>query len=88
MSRVFAEAFFPFGGRWQLPHGLHLFISVVGLHRGVVEKMFGFGSFARPKERFVSVRKIAAGEVGRRVGLVPRDVVENFETQRLQREPD
>ena len=88
LSRVFAEALFPFGRRGQLPHGLHLFVSVVGFHGRVIEEMFGFGSFARPQKRFVGVREVAAGEVRRRVGLVPRDVVEDFETQGLQCETD
>jgi len=46
--------------------------------------MLSLGCFARPEERFVGVGEIATGEMRRRIGFVPRDVVENFEAERLQ----
>ena len=85
---MFAPAFFPFGGRGKFPHRLHLFVGVVAFHGGVIEIMFGFGAFARPNQRFVGVGKIATRQVRRRISFVPRDVVENFKTQRLQGETD
>ena len=85
---MFAEALLPFRGRGQLPHRLHLLVAVVAFHAGVVEEMFGFRVDARPQKRLVSVGEVATGEVWRRIGFVPRDVVEDFEAQSLKREAD
>ncbi len=88
MRRVFSESFFRFRGRGQFPHALHLLVAVVVFHRSVVEKVFGFRGFARPQQGFVGVREIATRQMRRRVGFVPRDVVEDFKTEGLQRETD
>ena len=88
LGGMFAQAFFPARRGREFPDRLHLFVSVVAFHGGVIEIVFAFGMLARPDQRFVRVGKIAARQMRRRIGFVPRDVVEDFETQSLQREAD
>ncbi len=80
------KTLFPFRGRGEFPDRLHLLVAVVAFHARVVEKVFGFRGFARPEQGFVRVSEVATGEMRRRVGFVPGDVVEDFEAEGLQRE--
>lgn len=50
--------------------------------------MPGLLVFRGPENRLGGVGEVAAGEVGRRVGLFPRDVVEDFEAELLHGEAD
>lgn len=72
----------------DFPDGFHLFVVVDELHFFVVEGVAGFGVFGGPDDGFGGVGEIAAGEVGRRVGLDPGDVVEELEAELLHGEAD
>ena len=85
---MLAEALFPSFGRLHYPHGFHLLAAVGLLHELVVEgvaRLFVLGS---PDDGFGGVGEIAAGEIGRRVGLNPGNVVEELEAKLLHGEAD
>jgi hypothetical protein len=66
-------------GGLDFPDGLHLFAAIGFLHELVIESVAGLFVFGGPDDGFGGVGEIAAGEIGRRVGLDPGDVVEEFE---------
>lgn len=70
------------------PHRFHLLAAVGAAHEVVVEAVFAFLIARGPEEGLGGVGEVAAGKVGRRVGLFPGDVVEDFEPQLLQRVPN
>jgi len=54
----------------------------------VIEGVAGLFVLGGPDDGFGGVGEIAAGEVGRRVGLNPGDVVEELEAELLHGEAD
>ena len=82
------SVFLPGLGREDLPDGLHLLAAVEFLHERVVEGVAALGVFGGPDDGFGGVGEIAAGEIGRRVGLDPGDVVEELEAELLHGEAD
>ena len=88
LRRVFAVALLARGGRLDVPERLHLSVAVLALHLLVVERVAALRVAARPKYRLGRVREVAAGEVRRRVDLVPGDVVQNLEAERLHCKAD
>ena len=88
LRRVFAVALLARAGRLDVPERLHLSVAVLALHLLVVERVAALRVAPRPKNRLGRVREVAAGEVRRRVDLVPRDVVQNLEAERLHCEAD
>ena len=88
MGGVFAEFFLPGFGWLDFPDGLHLFAAIGFLHELVVESVAGLFVFGGPDDCLGGVGEIAAGEVGRRVGLDPGDVVEEFKIELLHSEAD
>lgn len=64
------------------PNGLHLFAGD-GFHGLVVEEVLALVALGGPEDGFGGVGEVAAGEVGRRVGFLPCDVVEDFEAELL-----
>ena len=73
-----------FAGRHDAPQGLHLLAAVLPLHFGIVERVAALDAFGGPQNRLGGVGEVAAGEVRRRVDLVPGDVVQNLVIQHLQ----
>jgi hypothetical protein len=73
-----AEFFLPGFGGLDFPDGLHLFAAIGFLHELVIEGVARLFVFGGPDDGFGGVSEIAAGEIGRRVGLDPGDVVEEF----------
>ena len=71
--------FFAHGKFFSAPDGFHLLARDLP-HFLIIEQVLGLFSFRRPQNGFGGVREIAAGKIWRRVGLFPRDVVEDFET--------
>src|SRR5215213_10207498 len=88
LRRVLAVALLARGGRLNVPERLHLLVAVLALHLFVVEGVARLRGAPRPENRLGRVREVAAREVGRRVDLVPRDVVQNLVAESLQREAD
>ena len=88
MGGVFAEFFLPGFGWLDFPDGLHLFAAIGFLHELVIESVAGLFVFGGPDDGFGGVSEIAAGEIGRRVGLDPGDVVEEFKIELLHSETD
>lgn len=78
---MLAAGFFPGGDGGQSPDVGHLLIVVQLLHQLVVEVVGALGRLACPDDELGGVGEVAAGDVWRRVGLGPRDDVENLETQ-------
>ncbi len=85
---MLAEALFPSFGRIDFPDGLHLLAAVRVLHQFVVEGVARLGVFGGPNDGFGGVGKIAARKIGRRIGLHPRDVVQELEAELLHGEAD
>jgi len=88
LSGMLAEALFPGFGRLDFPDGFHLLAAIGFLHELVVEGVAGFFVAGGPDDGFGGVGEIAAGEVGRRIGLDPGDVVEELEAELLHGEAD
>ncbi len=78
---MLAAGLFPRGDGGEAPHVGHLLVVVQLLHQFVVEVVGAFGRLACPDDELCGVGEVAAGDVGRRVGLGPRDDVENLEAQ-------
>jgi len=76
---MLAEDFLPRLGRRDGPDGFHLFAAGGFLHQLVVEGVAALFVFGGPDNCFGGVGEIAAGEIWRRVGLDPGDVVQEFE---------
>ena len=85
---MLAEFFLPGFGRADFPDGFHLLAAIGFLHELVVEGVAGFGVFGGPDDGFGGVGEVAAGEIGRRIGLDPGNVVEELEAELLHGEAD
>ena len=85
---MFAEFLLPGFGRLDFPDGLHLLAAIDFLHVLVVEGVAGFFVFGSPDDGFGGVSEIAAGKIGRRVGLDPGNVIEKLEAELLHGESD
>lgn len=83
MCRVLTESLLLILGRCQCPHIFHLFAAIGLLHVGVVKGVFALRVFGGPKNRFGRVREIAAGQIGRGVGFLPRDLIEQLHAKLL-----
>ena len=81
LSGVLALRLLPSGDGGQPPHVGHLLVVVEVLHQGVVEVMWLLGALPRPDDELRGVGEVAAGDVGRRIGLRPGDDVEDFEAE-------
>ncbi len=88
LGGVLAEFFLPGFGRTDFPDGFHLLAAIDFLHELVVEGVARFGIFRGPDESFGRVGEIAAGKIGRRIGLDPGNVVEELEAELLHGEAD
>lgn len=85
---VLAEFFLPGLGRLDFPDRFHLFAAIDFLHELVVEGVARLFVFGGPDDGFGGVGEIAAGEIGRRIGLDPGNVIEKFEAEMLHGESD
>ena len=85
---VLAEFFLPGLRRADFPDGFHLLAAIDFLHELVVEGVARFGVFGGPDDGFGRVGEVAAGEIGRRIGLDPGNVVEELEAELLHGEAD
>ncbi len=85
---MFAEFFLPGLGRRNRPYGFHLFAAGDLAHEFVIEFVAGLFVTRGPDDGFGGVSEIAAGEIGRRIGLDPGNVVEEFEAELLHGEAD
>jgi hypothetical protein len=85
---MLAVTLFPFFGWLDFPDGFHLFAAIGFLHQFVIEGVAGFFVARGPDDGFGGVSEIAAGEIGRRIGLDPGNVVEEFEAKLLHGEAD
>ena len=88
LGGMFAEALFVAAGRENAPDGFHLFAGVGFLHELVVEGVARLFVFGGPDDGFGGVGEIAAGKIGRGIGLDPGDVVQELELELLQRKTD
>jgi len=88
LSGMLAEFFLPGFGRGDGPDGFHLLAAGEFLHEAIVEGVAGLFVFGGPDDGFGSVGEVAAGEIGRRVGLDPGDVVQELEFEFLHGEAD
>ena len=85
---VLAEFFLPgFRGR-NGPDGLHLLAAGDFLHMLIVEGVAGLFALGGPDDGFGGMGEIAAGKVGRGIGLDPGDVVQELEFELLHGEAD
>src|SRR5262245_5910769 len=82
---MLAKPFLLPSGRAYLPDRFHLFATSELAHGGIIEVMLAFRILGRPQNGFCRVSEVAAGKIRRRIGLFPRDVVEDFEAQLLHR---
>lgn len=80
---MLAEDFLFGFGRGERPNVLHLLVAVDALHVGVIEAVAALLVLSGPENRLGGVREVAAGEVGRGIGLLPRDLVEHFHAELL-----
>ena len=88
MRGMLAELLLPRFRRRNRPDGFHLFAAIGFLHELVIEGVAGFIVAGGPDDCFGGVGEIAAGEIGRRVGLNPGNVVEELEAELLHGETD
>jgi len=85
---MLAEKFFFAAGREEFPNAFHLLAAIGFLHQLVVEGVAALFVFGGPDNCFGGVGEIAAGEIGRWVGLDPGNVVQKFEIELLHGEAD
>src|SRR5438876_9431639 len=85
---MLAEFFLPGFRRTDFPDGFHLLAAIGFLHELVMEGVARLGVFGGPDDGLGSVSEIAAGEIGRRIGLDPGNVVEELEAELLHGEAD
>ena len=85
---MLAEFFLPRFGGTDFPDGFHLLAAIGFLHELVVEGVARFGVFGGPDDGLGGVGEVAAGEIGRRIGLDPGNVVEELEAELLHGEAD
>jgi len=83
---MLAEKLFFAAGREEIPDAFHLFAAISFFHQLIVESVAALFVFGGPDNCFGGVGEIAAGEIGRRVGLDPGDVVQKFEIKLLHGE--
>jgi len=88
LGGVLAEFFLPGFGRRDGPDGFHLLAAGEFLHEAIVEGVAGLFAFCGPDDGFGGVGEVAAGEIGRRVGLDPGNVVQELEFEFLHGEAD
>lgn len=70
------------------PHALHLFASTQLLHQLIVEIVFALSILCSPDNRFGGMYKVATGEIRRRIGLFPSDVIEYLVSEPLHCDAD
>src|SRR5713101_1061724 len=75
---MLAEALLPRLGRRNGPDGLHLLAAGEGFHFLIVKGVAAFLILGGPDEGFGGVGEIAAGKIGRRIGLDTGNVVEEL----------
>ena len=81
--------FFCFFGQAPGPDILHLLAAVYLLHQLIIEKVMGFPiRLLRPENGFRGMSEAAAGQIRRRIGFLPGDVVDDFITLLLQGHAD
>jgi len=85
---VLAEFFLPGFGRTDFPDGFHLLAAIGFLHELVMEGVARLGALGGPDDGFGGVSEVAAGKIGRRIGLDPGNVVEELEAELLHGEAD
>ncbi len=85
---VLAEFFLPGLRRTDFPDGFHLLAAIGFLHELVIEGVARFGVFRGPDDGFSGMGEVAAGEIRRRIGLDPGNVVEELEAELLHGEAD
>ena len=88
LGGVLAVALFGFVRREDLPDGFHLFAAGDFFHVLIVEFVAALFVARGPDDGFGGVGEIAAGEIGRRIGFDPGDVVEELEAELLHGEAD
>ena len=88
LGGVLTEFFLPGFGGPDFPDGFHLLAAIGFLHELVVEGVARFGVFGGPDDGFGGVGEVAAGKIGRRIGLDPGNVVEELEAELLHGEAD
>ena len=84
LRRVFTKAFFRIGPRrWESPNCMHLLSAGCLPHRAVIKRVLVTTTLRRlagPQQQFRGRRvNVGTPEVGRRIRLLPRDVVEEAE---------
>ena len=80
---MFAVGFLGVFRGGEAPDVLHLFTAVDLAHERVVEAVLTLGVFGGPEDGLGGVGEVAAGEVGRRVGFFPGDLVQEFHAELL-----
>ena len=80
---MFAEEFLVRLGCGEGPDILHLLVAVGPLHVGVVEAVTALLVLGGPEDGLGRMSEVAAGEIGRRVGLLPRDLVQHLHAELL-----
>src|SRR5438552_1217515 len=85
---MLAEFFLPGFGRTDFPDGFHLLAAIGFLHEFVMEGVARLGVFGGPDDGFGGVSEVAAGKIGRSIGLDPGNVVEELEAELLHGEAD
>ena len=88
MGWMFAEELFFAARREDFPDAFHLLAAIGFLHELVVEGVAALFVLGGPDDGFGGMGEIAAGEIGRRVGFDPGNVVEEFEAELLHGEAD
>ena len=88
LGGVLAVALFGFVWREDGPDGFHLFAAGNFFHVLVIEFVAGLFIARGPDDGFGGVGEIAAGKIGRRIGFLPGDVVEDLEAELLHGEAD
>ena len=78
---MLAAGLFPRSDGRQSPYVGHLLVIVQVLHQLVVEMVWTLGTLPCPDDELGRVSKVAAGDVGRRIGLCPCYYVENLKAQ-------
>jgi len=85
---MLAEFFLPRLGRRNGPHGFHLLAAVDLLHVRVIEFVARLGIFRGPDDGLGCVREVAAGKIGRGIGLHPGNIIKQLESELLHGEAD
>lgn len=78
LRRVLAAGLFPTPDSRHAPHVGHLLAVVESLHQLIVELMRHFLHLSCPNDKLGGIGEKATRDVGRRIGLLPRDHVQNL----------